>query len=254
MQWPMMAMAAALMCGILAAGCAGNGTQRRGLENDRYVSTARPSVSLGATSLPFLAGGEGRGRLVRCGVIGGLAFRSWYALYGTPGKGPLGIVAHGELPVPWMWDGDMRRPFSVNAGTEVFGGTAFQAFTYLAETERDPFMRLTHPQALQRNDTAPQRWIVRAFASRCNFNRGKIVMEYREALPGDIVSLTALPYGKADYVNRFEQRAREAFSVQTPVNVAGNIERTYVESGILWHYVNEGFWGTASYAEALRDD
>lgn len=253
MRWPM-AMAAALMCGLLAAGCAGDGSQRRGLENDRYVSTARPSISLGATSLPFLVGGEGRGRLMRCGVIGGLAFRSWYAVYGTPGKGPLAIVAHGELPVQWTWDGDMRRPFSVNPGTEILGGEGFQAFTFLAGTERDPFMPLTHPQALQRKDAVPQRWIVRAFASRCNFDRGKIVMEYREALPEDIVSLTALPYGKADYVWRFEQRAREAFSVQTPLNGAGNIERTYVGSGILWQYVNEGFWGTASYTDPLRDD
>lgn len=253
MRWHM-TIATLLMSGLLLTGCAGNGGQQRGLQGDRYVSTARPAVSLAARSMPFLLGGEGRGRLVRCGVIGGLPFRSWYAVYGTPGKGPLAVVAHGELPPQWMWDGDMRRPFSINVGTEVFDGQGFQAFTYIAETERDPFVRLMNPQTLQQKDAVPQRWIVRAFATRCNFDQGKIVMEYREVLPEDIVSLTALPYGRADYVSRFEQRAREAFSVQTPLPDAGSIEKNYVGDGILWQYMNEGFWGTASYNDTFRDD
>lgn len=254
MRWHL-TIATALMCGVLlAGGCGGSGGQLRGLQHDRYVSTTRPSVSLAAKSLPLLTGGEGRGRLVRSGVIGGLPFRSWYAIYGTPAKGPLAIVAHGELPVQWIWDGDMRRPFSINVGTEVFGGEGFQAFTYIAETERDPFVRLTNPQTLQQEDAVPQRWIVRTFAKRCNFDIGKIVMEYREVLPNDIVSLTALPYGRADYVSRFEQRAREAFSVQAPQIDAGNIEKHYVGDAILWQYMNEAFWGTASYNDTFRDD
>ncbi len=248
-------IAAALLCCAFLAGCAASGGgQQRGLQNGAYASSARPSISLGAKSLPLLLGGEGRARLMRCGVIGGLPIRDWYAIYGVPGKGPLAIVAHGELPVQWRWDGDMRRPFSINVGTEVFAGESFQAFTYAAETERDPFARLTNPQTLEQKDAVPQRWIVRAFATRCNFDLGKIIMEYREPLPDDIVSLTALPYGRADYVSRFEQRAREAFSVQTPLANTGNIEKRYVGDDVLWQYMNEVFWGTASYNDAFRDD
>lgn len=252
MRWPL-TMATALMCGMLLAGCAGSG-QQRGLLHDRYVSTARPSIALAAKSMPLITGGEGRGRLVRCGVIGGLPFRSWYAVYGTPGKGPLAVVAQGELPPQWIWDGDMRRPFSINVGTEVIGGESFQGFTYIAETERDPFARLTNPQMLQQEDAVPQRWIVRTFAKRCDFDMGKIILSYREVLPDDIVSLTALPYGRADYVSRFEQRAREAFSVQTPWTDTGTIEKSYVGDSILWQYMNENFWGTASYNDTFRDD
>lgn len=253
MRWNM-TLISGLLSACLLTGCATSGGQQRGLQGDRYVSSTRPSISLAAKSMPLLLGGEGRARLMRSGVIGGLAFRSWYAVYGTPGKGPLAIVAHGELPVQWMWDGDMRRPFSINVGTEILDGQGFQAFTYIAETERDPFAGLTNPQLLQDENAVAQRWIVRAFASRCNFDIGKIVMEYREVLPNDIVSLTALPYGRADYVRRFEQRAREVFSVQAPAVNAENIEKNYVGSGILWQYMNEGFWGTASYNDTFRDD
>ena len=84
------------------------------------------------------------------------------------------------------------------------------------------------------------------FANRFNFDSDKIVLEYREPLPEDITSITALPLGRADYIAAFEQRAREAFMVETAAVPAAGIMPQRNIGALQWRYMDETFWGTVS--------
>ncbi|MDR2572805.1 MAG: DUF4851 domain-containing protein [Desulfovibrio sp.] len=228
--------AIALMMCLLACPAA----RQRGMNGAAYVSTAKPAISLRAATLPLLAGGEGQASLLAGSMPIGAPVRVWLAAYGEASpQGPLAIVAHAEVQRGWYWDGAMRRPFSVNEGVEVLGGLEFQACTYLVDGERDPFTALVGAEGL------PIRWIARGFAARTNFYEDKIILEYRERLPENVTSLTALPLGHGDFVREFEQRARGSFVIAPPPAEMASLEKKYAKA-VRWRYMTEKFLGSAS--------
>ncbi|WP_165065066.1 DUF4851 domain-containing protein [Desulfovibrio sp. ZJ200] len=228
---------------MLAAGC--TGAQQRGMIGSLYVSTARPAISIEAKNLPLRTAGRSVVNLPWSSVLGGLPIRVWLAVYGaTSPQSPMAIVAQAEVPAGWYWDGIMRRPFSVDESVEIFDNVAYQACTYIVDGARDPFADLVKGQEAA-NGEKPLRWIARGFAARYNFNDDKIILEYREPLPAEITSLSALPYGQADFVKAFEQRAREAFSVGPLPSGALRIQQGYAQ-GVLWQYMDQRFLGTVS--------
>lgn len=225
---------------ICLAGC--EYALQRGMLGDAYISTARPSITLEAKNMPLLAAGQGSCNLVWSDMLGGLPVQMWLAVYGTGGLAPLAIVAQAQVPEGWQWDGIMRRPFSVDDGVEVFDGVGYQACTFIVDPSNDPFSGLVTGV---KPDGQPQMWLVRAFAARYNFNVDKIIMEYREPLPSEITSLTALPFGQGDFLQKFNQRARDAFVVAAgPKNPKG-VTQNYIQ-GILWQYMGPRFLGSAS--------
>ena len=232
---------------FVLAGC--TAAQQRGMSGDTYVSTSRPAFSASAKNLPLLAAGFGRASLTEAGVIGGLNVNAWIAVYGTSdGKGPLAIIAQGELDEPWYWNSALYHPFAIHEGADVIDGLGMQTCTYMVSKRRDAFLPLMDPQAATVKDddkTPVRRWISRVFACRTNFNRGKIIFEYREPLPEAIQSLTSIPYGMSDVIPAFEERARQAFKVSLSPK-PGEIRRDYLTS-INWQYLDEKFWGTVFF-------
>lgn len=221
---------------------------QRGLLDQAYISTARPSITLQAKNMPLMTGGRGMASLEWSSMLGGLTVDVWLAVYGEGGLAPMAIVAQAQVPSGWYWDGIMRRPFSVDEGVEVFDGVGYQACTFIINPANDPFGSLvTGVKA----DGSPQKWMVRAYAARYNFNNDKIIMEYREPLPDGVESLTALPLGQGDLLLAFAQRARDTFSVSAgPKNPQG-VTDPYANS-IRWQYMGQGFLGTASKDEVFN--
>jgi hypothetical protein len=246
MKWQLRACCAALC--ILSAAC--TGVQQRGMAGSVYVSSSRPAIALGVKNMPLVAAGEGMARLVSSGMMGGLPIRMWLAVYGGANeRGAMAITAHAEVPRGWYWDSDMRRPFSVNAGVEVFNDMEYQACTYIVDESRDPFGALAEGTA-EIAFSGSRKWMARGFAARYNFNDDKIILEYREPLPEGIVSLSALPMGLGDAVMAFEQRAREAFLAGPPPAKGTPVLRSYAQN-IQWRYMDERFLGTVSRYETF---
>ncbi len=227
------------MCFILAA-C--SQALMRGMAGSMYVSTARPNISIQAKDMPLMTSCRNICNLDWTGVMGGLPIEMWVAVYGQGGLAPMAIAAQAQVPYGWNWDGDMRQPFSVDHGTAVFNGVNYDACTFIVNPAADPFGTLltaTHA------DGQPQLWLVRAFASRFNFNQDKIILQYREPLPEGITSLTALPYGQSDVLRQFAERAQNAFIIgNAPANVR-KVTGTFSDS-IRWQYMNQQFLGTVS--------
>lgn len=229
---------------FVLAGC--TAAQQRGMSGDAYVSTSRPAFSASAKNLPLLTAGFGRASLTEAGIIGGLNVNAWIAVYGkSDGKGPLAIIAQGELDEPWYWISALYHPFAIHEGADVLNGLGVETCTYMVSERRDAFLPLMDPRAATVKEDGNQlsrRWIARVFACRTNFNRGKIIFEYREPLPEAIRTLTSIPYGMSDVIPAFEERARQAFEVNLAPK-PGEIRQAYL-TGINWQYLDEKFWGT----------
>lgn len=238
----------AVFMALLVAGC--SQALQRGMVGQTYISTARPAISIDVKNLPLMASGQGTANLFWTGMLGGLNIDLWMAVYGQGGLAPMAITAQAQVPDGWMWDGIMRRPFSVDDSVEVFNGVTYQACTFIVNPANDPFGSLvTGVKA----DGHPQMWMVRAYAARFNFNSDKIIMEYREPLPDGVTSLTALPLGQANLLAEFAQRARDAFTVgPCPPNPVGVVDG-YIQ-GIQWKYMGQTFLGTASQNVRFTDD
>lgn len=239
-HFPWGALLLAVILALTMAGC--KGALQRGMLGPVYISTARPNIAIEAKNMPVLAAGRGMANLIESDMLGGLPIQMWLAAYGQGGLAPLAIVAQASVPQGWYWDSIMRHPQSVDEAVETFGGVGYQACTFIVDPVRDPFGSLVtavHP------DGSTQRWLARSFAARFNFNDDKIIMEYREPLPEGVESLTALPFGQADLLIGFEQRARDAFAVSiAPQNLAG-LNTEFIQS-IRWQYMGQNFLGTAS--------
>lgn len=234
---------------FVLAGC--TAAQQRGMSGDTYVSTSRPAFSATAKNLPLLAAGFGRASLMEAGVIGGLNVNAWIAVYGkSDGQGPLAIIAQGELDEPWYWNSALYHPFAIHEGADVINGLGVETCTYMVSKTRDAFLPLMDPKAAasvrEDEDKPSRRWIARVFACRTNFNRGKIIFEYREPLPEAIQSLTSIPYGMSDVIPAFEERARQAFEVNLAPKKPEEIRHAYL-TGINWQYLDEKFWGTVFF-------
>lgn len=239
-RFPRLALILAVCLVAAVTGC--RGALQRGMLGPVYVSTARPDIAIEARNMPVMTAGRGMTNLIWSDMLGGLPIQMWMAVYGEGGLAPLAIVAQAAVPQGWYWDGIMRHPQSVDEAVESFGGVGYQACTFIVDPARDPFSGLVttvHP------DGSPQRWLARSFAARFNFNDDKIIMEYREPLPEGVDSLTALPFGQAELLSGFEQRARDAFAVGVaPRNLEG-VSTGFIQ-GIQWQYMGQNFLGTAS--------
>lgn len=240
------------LCGIflLSAaliGCVG--ALQRGMLGDTYISTARPAIALSVPSLPLMLSGQGTPNMSWTGMAGGLPIQVWLAVYGEGGLSPMAIVAQAQTPQGWYWDAQLSSPFSVDQGVTGFNGVSYQGWTFIVNPENDPFSGLytaAHP------DGQPQLWIARAYAARYNFNDDKIILQYREPLPQDITSLTELPYGRANFLQEFRERAANAFTVaDCPANPQ-NVKQSYANS-IRWQYMNQNFLGSVSKNYTIFD-
>lgn len=230
---------------FVLAGC--TAAQQRGMAGNTYVSTSRPAFSATAKQLPLLAAGFGRASLSEAGVLGGLNVDAWIAVYGKgDGNGPLAIVAQGELDEPWNWNNALYHPFAIHEGADMLNGLGVETCTYMVSESRDAFLPFMQPQAAsaKKDEGKPaRRWIARVFACRTDFNRGKIILEYREPLPEGLTSLTSVPYGMSDVIPAFEERARQAFEVNMSPEKPAEIRQEYL-AGLSWQYLDERFWGT----------
>lgn len=230
---------------ILLSGC--GQSLHRGMVGNTYVSTARPAISLSVKDMPLMLAGRGICNMEWTGMMGGLPVQVWLAVYGQGGLDPMAITAQAQLPTGWVWDGIMRQPFSVDDSVEVFNGVNYQGCTYIINSANDPFGLLapaTQP------DGQPQLWIARTYMARYNFNNDKIILQYREPLPSDITSLTALPLGRGDYLLAFAERARSCFIVAAPPANAAEATDGYANE-IQWEKMGQNFLGSVSRNEAL---
>lgn len=232
-----------LACSLTACGT----SLQRGMLGDAYVSSARPTIMIQAKDLPLLTAGNGLADLTNTSAIAGLPIRVWLALYGEGLHGPLAVVAQAQVPHGWYWDSILRRPFSVNERIELLGGIGFQACTFIVDGPHDPFISQSWSES---TEDRPKRWLVRAFAARCNFDEDKIILEYREPLPPYMDDLTSIPYGHDDVLLSFEQRAREAFVFSPLPDTLEGVRSSYPQ-GIQWRYMRERFLGTASKYDIL---
>lgn len=234
----------AMCLSFLLSACVA-GTQR-GIQENAYVSTARPAVTMKAKTFPLMAGGEGTCNLQWSGGLGGLPVRVWLAIYGSGNAHGMAVVAQADVPYGWYWDDSSDRPFSVDNGVEVFDNISFHASTYIVESTRDPFASILGIS----KESTPIRWITRGFAARCNFNESKLIMEYRETLPEHLANAKELLIGQTDWLRSFEQRARDAFIVGSASEKRQGIERRYADN-VLWRYMDQRFLGTVSRYEPL---
>lgn len=231
---------------LALAGC--SEALQRGLMGQSYISTARPSITLGVKNMPLLTGGQGMASLENTGMLGGLTVDVWLAAYGEGGLSPLAIVAQAQLPQGWYWDGILQSPFSVDQGAETFNGVSYQAWTYVIDPADDAFGALVTGV---KPDGSPQKWMVRAYAARYNFNQDKIILQYREPLPEGIESLSSLPLGQGDLLIAFAQRARDAFQVSDGPKDPSGVTDPYAND-IRWKYMGQDFLGSASQYPVLN--
>lgn len=224
----------------LITGCAD--ALKRGMIGDTYISTARPAITLSVKNMPLMLAGRGSAQLPWTAMVGGLPISVWLAVYGEGGLAPLAIVAQAQAPENWYFDDVSNKPFTVDQGTEVFNGVTYYASTFIVNPATDPFGALVTGV---KPDGEPQLWIVRHYAARFNFDQDKIIMEYREPLPDDITSLSALPLGRANYLREFAQRARESFVVATPESNPKEVTTGYANA-VQWQFMNQRFLGTVS--------
>lgn len=222
---------------------------QRGMMDNTYISTARPSIAISANNMSLMTSGQGMANLEWSDMLGGLNIQMWMAIYGTGGLAPLAIVAQANVPQGWYWDGIMHQPFSVDQGTENFGGVAYQSCTFIVNPQKSPFGGLITGVAA---DGEPQLWAARYMAARYNFNDSKIILQYMEPLPQGIVNLTSLPLGMGDFLQQFAQRARDAFMVRNNPPAPSNVANSYIQ-GINWTLMGSNFLGTASKYDIWRD-
>lgn len=240
-------LALLLACGLGLSGCAD--VLQRGILGQAYVSTARPAIEIQASGMPLLAGGQGSFNLDSANMFGGLPISMWLAIYGEGGLAPMAIVAQAQTPAQWVWQPGLQVYGSVYNGTEVFGGKNWQATTFIVDPAHDPFGGfVTGVQP----DGQPQLWLVRAYMANFNMSEDRIIMQYREPLPEGVTSLSAFPYGQAQWLQEFVERARNAFSVGQPPNNPIDVNKGYIE-GVWWQYMDSNFTGDAVYNATIYD-
>lgn len=222
-----------LVCCLSLCLCACVAGQQRGTLGQNYISTSSPRISLGVVdSMPMVS--SGRAYVLLNDQFFGPNVDTWMALYGNLQNGPMAVIAHAEVKEPWYWDSVSPRIQSVDAGFELVGDKGFDAWTYIMQDKRNPFVA----------ESGDGKWLVRAYAQRTDFDHGKIVMEYRERLPEGVTSLTSLPFGQDSLLKDFAQRARAVFvtaAVPDGVSVTtGPLRNVRVQ------YIDQHFLGTVS--------
>ncbi len=230
-----------ILCLLLALTlCACSSAQQRGLSGNAYVSTSRPAIQISAKDMPVVTAGRGTGLLYDPSMVGPLSVRIQSVLYASGADRPMAAITHAELSNErWIWSTIHPRLGAINEGVEVLGGQAFTAFTYLIPIATDPYGGAAGEEP---EEGARYYWLARYFAARVNFNRGKIILEYREPVPAGFGgSLANIPFGMIETVRAFEQRAREAFELSAPGG-AGEVRNGYPE-GVRWNYMRDLYLG-----------
>lgn len=243
-----------LVLGLLV-GC--QSAQQRGMAGSTYVSTSRPAVTMTARDIPLVTAGRGSGQLFRPNMTGVRVYVRTAVYASAPDK-PMAVVAHAELPNDWwIWTTVLPRVGAIHESTEVIDGVAFTAFTYLVPRKNDPFGGLAGESTQTPEDAKdlPEQqvdahWIARYFAARTNFNRDKLILEYREPAPAGLRDLSSLPYGTTDAIAAFEKRAREAFSLGVPSDDLGPVVDGYPR-GVRWQYMSDSFLGDVMQLEPM---
>lgn len=239
-----------LACALAALACGCGEKLQRGMLEQTYVSTARPAIAISVPNMPLMAAGRGSCNMFWTGMLGGLPIDLWIAVYGQGGLAPMAIVTQAQVPQEWYWDSIMRQPFCVDEGTEAFNGVTYQACTVLVNPATDPFGGMVTGT---RPDGQPQLWMARYYAARYNFNKDKIILEYREPLPAGVESLTSLPLGQGMLLSEFAARAREVFKVAAPPRNPRNVADNFIQ-GVQFKYMNQQFLGTVSQATPFSVD
>ncbi len=237
-----------LLCAsLLLISCA---PLKRGMHGNTYTSTAKPSFSLAVPELELRTAGRFNASITTSNALGGVSVDTWIAVYGGNNiDEPMAIVAQSSLNQPYYWDSDLRKIHSINHSKVVLGDFTFQASTYLiSDMQRDAFAPLSLELAKLKSNNQDESpvWIVRRFATRMDFDRGKITLEYREKAPDDYIDINGLPFGSHDFIANFEQRALKAFVFGQSLNKTQEI-RTDYPNGIHTRYLNTNFFGTISY-------
>ncbi|MCR5813178.1 MAG: DUF4851 domain-containing protein [Desulfovibrio sp.] len=232
---------------IQLLGCQGQG-QMRGLVEDQYISTSRPSFAV-SSKLPLLGCEKRLIKLADMGVMGGLGIETWITVYGQA-QGPMAIVAHADLPRGWKWDANLSQPFNVHEDRLYLGDLPFFAQTFLSIPGKNPFVA---EEAANDGQAAkePERWIIRSFSQRFNDDSSKIILEYRERLPKGVTSLTSLPYGHSDLIKDFARRAEACFTVSLNPKADQGIHFQTIPV-LRSRYLDSHFFGTASPVGPLR--
>ncbi|MBQ7738257.1 MAG: DUF4851 domain-containing protein [Desulfovibrionaceae bacterium] len=226
---------------LIISGCLRG--EQRGVSGQNYISTARPPLEISAPSLQLLGSSPANIKLPGMGMIGGVPLRTHITYYGSK-DGPKLLIAHAELPSGWIWDANPWQSFSVNKIEEGIGGINFAAQTFLTIPYKNPLATDAESQMAKEQKTN-DRWIVRNFSRRFNNDRHKIIIEYREKLSSDIDNLNAMPYGSANLLSEFENRARKAFTITAPTLNDAKLQQIPLPD-IRLRYLDEHFFGSAT--------
>ena len=191
--------------------------QVRGLGQDpaggvMLASSGSPAVAVKpADSMKLVAAGQVNVPVQRAGMSGGIpSAPSWYALHADKSGAQLAAVL-AEAPQGLRWPinstfNEHRGTRSLHTGEETRDGVQFSTWTFVRPADKDPWMPLYHEKG--------QGWegalLVRQYAWWGMNENVKLLIEYREPLPADVL----LPLAD-DPASRsaFERRADAAFTL-----------------------------------------
>ncbi|MDD6088342.1 MAG: DUF4851 domain-containing protein [Desulfovibrionaceae bacterium] len=193
-----------LMLLLLTLVCACS-PMKRGVENGKVVSSSQPALTLYARDLPLLSAGRytplkymGASHVVPKTVV---------AVYGTDASSPMAVTIFAETPndqLEWdalsfsYWDSPVSDGIIVDGN--VFGGRL-----YALKGDRDPFVSLVEKDAEKASSLI---WLVQRYALVTNFEKIKIILEYREPLPAWCFGLVEIPEWKPE-IRAFQERAKK---------------------------------------------
>ncbi len=223
---------------------------KRGVDGNTYVSTAKPTFSVTVSNLPLRTAGRLNASITTSNALGGVKTDAWVAVYGGESiEQPMAIISQASLDFPYYFDYDLTKLGSINHDDVPMGNFKFKASTYLIKNfNRDAFAPLLADFSSLNNKDQKTYWIVRRFATRTDFNKGKITFEYREKAPENFEDIKALPFGAQAFLEGFEERAQEVFVFNSSSPSLNDTKQTY-SKGIATRYLDKNFFGTVSYHE-----
>ncbi len=181
---------------------------QRGFDGAKLVSPSRPAVMLAAPGLPTLVEGQVAPFLY---TDRGYQFPSTLlGVYGKDALSPMAITVISFVPNElWKWDSpEFSGPHGVKTAGAVFGGQAFTGSVRIVDGATDPFS----PLIAQEEQYPSIIWLAQRFALRDDFDRAKIILEYREPLQEPLSELELLPYNEK--IRAFTARATRVFQVR----------------------------------------
>ncbi len=222
---------------------------KRGVDGSTYVSTGKPSFSVAVPSLPLRTSGSINASITTSNNLGGVPINAWIAVYGGDNiEQPMAIISQASIKSPYYFDYNSIKFNSIARENVSMGKFNFQACTYLiTNMQKNAFVALTPGLADINKDNEQKTYIiVRSFATRTDFDEGKIILEYREKAPDNFEDIKALPFGAQTFLEEFNKRAMSAFVFDAQNYNDQNIKNIYAQ-GIATRYLDENFWGSVSY-------